>query len=538
MTTPQERSGEAGGSGGDQWRPDPAGEMEAVIGLEIHIQLLTREKLFCTDVPEFGAEPNTRVCPVCLGLPGALPVLNREAVALAVRAALGFECTIHERSIFERKNYFYPDLPKGYQISQFQEPLATDGILRVRTGEDSDGAFTVRIRRMHLEEDAGKSIHDRVPDRTAVDLNRTGTPLVEMVSEPDLRSPAQVRSYLDQVKRILEYLEVSDCNMEEGSLRVDANVSIRPAGSLELGTKTELKNLNSFSGVERALEVEIARQVATVTAGGQVRHETLLWDERRQTVRPMRSKEESQDYRYFPDPDLPPVQVSPTWVEEIRRGMPELPEARRARFMEAYGIPAYDAGVLTSRRPLADFFEASVQARSEAFAEGERGEGPTRPHGRSGPETEGTKGPEVAKEVANWVMGPILALANTRGEEVEALGLDPRAVAELVGLVATGRANRRAARTILERMVESGSGGPGAPEAILEAEGLAQVSDAHRIEGWVHEVLEAHPDEVTRFLEGERRLQGFFMGEIMKRSRGKADPGEVARILGARLKGG
>lgn len=518
MTAPGKAGEVDGGQTPDragQWRPDPAGEMEAVIGLEIHIQLLTHEKLFCADVPEFGAEPNTRVCPVCLGLPGALPVLNREAVELAVRAALAFGCTIHERSVFERKNYFYPDLPKGYQISQFQEPLATYGVLHVRMGEGSDDTFPVRIRRMHLEEDAGKSIHDRVPDRTAVDLNRTGTPLVEMVSEPDLRSPAQVRSYLDQVKRILEYLEVSDCNMEEGSLRVDANVSIRPAGSLELGTKTELKNLNSFSGVERALEVEIARQVAVVTAGDRVRHETLLWDERRQTVRPMRSKEESQDYRYFPDPDLPPVWVAGTWVEEIRGELPELPEARRTRFIEVYGLPAYDAGVLTSRRPLADFFEASVRARSADV-----------------------QGAEVAKEVANWVMGPILALANARGAQVEALGLEPEAVAELLALVASGQANRRAARTILERMVESGSGGAGAPVTILEAEGLAQVSDSGRIEGWVDEVLAAHPDEVTRFREGERRLQGFFMGEVMKRSRGKADPGEVARILGGKLKGG
>lgn len=486
-----------------------AGEMEAVIGLEIHVQLRTREKLFCADVPEFGADPNTRVCPVCLGLPGALPVLNREAVELAMRAALGFGCTIHRRSVFERKNYFYPDLPKGYQISQFEEPLATDGLLEVRMGDDSPETFRVRIRRMHLEEDAGKSIHDRVPDRTAVDLNRTGTPLVEMVSEPDLRSPAQVRAYLDQVKRILEYLDVSDCNMEEGSLRVDANVSIRPRGSGELRTKTELKNLNSFSGVERALEVEIARQMALVAAGDRVRHETLLWDERRQTVRPMRSKEDSQDYRYFPDPDLPPVLVSAAWIEEVRHSLPELPEARRTRFMEVYGLPAYDAGVLTARRPLADFYEAVVQAHAGGDA----------------------------KEAANWVMGPVLALANTSGEEVESLGLEPEGLAELLTLVSDGRVNRRAGRTILERMVASGSGGAGAAEAIMEAEGLSQISDGGRIQGWVEEVLAAHPDEVTRFRGGERRLQGFFMGEVMKRSRGKADPGEVARILGIRLKG-
>ncbi|TVR64488.1 MAG: Asp-tRNA(Asn)/Glu-tRNA(Gln) amidotransferase subunit GatB [Gemmatimonadales bacterium] len=483
--------------------------MEAVIGLEIHVQLRTREKLFCADVPEFGVDPNTRVCPVCLGLPGALPVLNREAVELAMRAALGFGCTIHQRSVFERKNYFYPDLPKGYQISQFEEPLATGGLLEVRMGEDGQETFPVRIRRMHLEEDAGKSIHDRVPDRTAVDLNRTGTPLVEMVSEPDLRSPAQVRAYLDQVKRILEYLDVSDCNMEEGSLRVDANVSIRPRGSRELGTKTELKNLNSFSGVERALEVEIARQVALVRSGGQVTHETLLWDERRQTVRSMRSKEDSQDYRYFPDPDLPPVLVSPAWIQAARDALPELPEARRTRFVEAYSLPAYDAGVLTARRPLADFYEAVVRAHSDGDA----------------------------KEVANWVMGPVLALANTRSREVEALGLEPEGLAELLALVSEGRVNRRAARTILERMVESGAGGAGTPEAIMEAEGLAQVSDDGRIQEWVHEVVAAHPDEVARFRSGERRLQGFFMGEVMKRSRGKADPGEVARILGARLKG-
>ena len=475
-------------------------QLEAVIGLEVHIQLSTERKLFCGDLTRFGDAPNTHVCPVCLGLPGALPVLNPHAVELAVKAALALGCTVHRTSIFARKNYFYPDLPKGYQISQFDRPLATGGTFPVEM-EDGDGVRVIRIRRIHMEEDAGKSIHDRFEGSTAVDLNRTGTPLVELVSEPDFRTPAEVRAYLQQLKQIIEYLEVSDCNMEEGSLRVDANVSVRPAGTQGLGTKTELKNLNSFSGVEKALKVEIRRQKALVAEGGQVAHQTLLWDEVRGQVRTMRSKEESHDYRYFPEPDLPPLEVADAELERIRGALPELPAARRARFEGAYGLPAYDAGVLTASRATADYFEDVT---------------------RSG---------VAPKTASNWIMGPLLAAVKERGVDLSAFPVRPSGLAELVALVEEGTVSQNVGKDVLARMAE---GGRGARE-IVEMDGLAQVSEAGALEGWIQDVLEAHPDEVARFRGGETRLRGYFMGEVMKRSGGKADPNEVNRILAHRL---
>ena len=315
-----------------------------MIGLEVHVQMRTERKLFCGNQVVFGDEPNSHVCPVCLGLPGALPATNPEAVKLAVRTALALDCTIHMTSVWERKNYFYPDLPKGYQITQFEMPLATDGVV-IYDGPEGEGM--VRIRRAHMEEDAGKSIHDRIPRGTAVDLNRAGTPLVEIVTEPDLRSPADARAFLVALKHILEYADVSDCNMEEGSLRVDANVSLRPVGASELGAKTEIKNVNSFSGVERALEIEIARQAEVLDHGGTVDQETLLWDDHKGQLRSMRSKEDSHDYRYFPDPDLPPLVLEPSLVEVARQCLPELPRLRRHRFIQDYGLSSYDAGVLT-----------------------------------------------------------------------------------------------------------------------------------------------------------------------------------------------
>jgi aspartyl-tRNA(Asn)/glutamyl-tRNA(Gln) amidotransferase subunit B len=474
-----------------------AGELEAVIGLEVHIQLRTERKLFCGDSTRFGDAPNTNVCPVCLGLPGALPAMNGDAVTLAVRAALAFECEVHETSIFARKNYFYPDLPKGYQISQFERPLATDGQFRVRL---PDGEKVVRVRRMHMEEDAGKSLHDRVPGGTAVDLNRAGTPLVEMVSEPDLRTPEEARAYLQQVKQVLEYLDVSDCNMEEGSLRVDANVSVRPVGSQTLGTKTELKNMNSFSGVEKAIAAEVRRQSEIVAGAGRVEHITLLWDDARGEVRPMRSKEESHDYRYFPEPDLPPLVVPVAEIESARAELPELPHTRRERFGREYALPTYDAEVLTSTRALADFFEAVARAADDP------------------------------KQASNWVMGPLLASLKERGIEVGS-SVAPTALAELIALVGDATISQNVGKEVLRKMLDSGR----SAKEIVEEEGLAQVRDAGQLEGWVDAVLAAHADEVARFRTGEKKLQGFFMGEVMKSSRGKADPGEVARLLARKL---
>ncbi len=468
--------------------------LEAVIGLEVHVQLRTAEKLFCGDSTEFGAPPNTHVCPVCLGLPGALPVLNDEAVRLALVTAVALGCEVHPVSVFARKNYFYPDLPKGYQISQFEHPLATGG----RFGGAPDGSqHGVRIRRIHMEEDAGKSLHGRFEGTTAVDLNRAGTPLVEIVTEPDLRSPEETRSFLQRLKQLLQYLDVSDCTMEEGSLRVDANVSLRPVGSSRLGTKTELKNMNSFSGVEKALRAEIARQTRILGSGGAVVQETLLWDEVRSEVRPMRSKEESHDYRYFPDPDLPPLTLGSTEVEAVQADLPEFPDARRARFMRDYALPDYDAGVLTASRATADYLEALVDAGMEG------------------------------KEASNWVMGPVLREANERGEGLDAFPLRPTAVAELGLLVRDGAISRAASRTVLRAMIESGRDA----RAVVEAEGLAQVSGDEALSDWVTEVLVAHPAEAARYRDGEGRLLGFFIGEVMKRSAGRADPKRVRHLL-------
>jgi len=472
---------------------------EPVIGLEVHVQLATSTKLFCADSAEFGAAPNSHVCPVCLGLPGALPVVNRRAVELGVRAALGLNCTVHEVSRFARKNYFYPDLPKGYQITQFDQPLATGGWLEV---EERDGAVQrVRIRRIHLEEDAGKSLHDRLPGRTAIDLNRAGVPLIEIVTEPDLRSPAGARAWLTQLKQVLEYLEVSDCDMEKGSLRVDANVSVRPAGSAELGTKTEVKNMNSFSAVEKALAFEIARQTDLLERGGAVVHETLLWDAARGEARPMRSKEESHDYRYFTDPDLPALVVDRAEIERIRAALPELPAARARRFREQYGLPAYDAGVLTATRELADYYEA-VAARAGD-----------------------------AKAASNWVMTEVLGWLNQQQCALPELRVPPEGLADLIRMVAKGTISATMGRRVFARMADTGR----SAADIVEAEGLAQVSDEAQLEQWADEVLAAYPAELERYRSGEERLFGFFMGELMKKSRGRADPKRASAILRAKL---
>ncbi len=471
---------------------------EPVIGVEVHVQLRTQRKLFCGDEIRFGAEPNTLVCPVCLGLPGALPVTNPEAVELAVRAALALGCTVHPTSVWARKSYFYPDLPKGYQITQFERPLATDGRL-VFDGEG--GEATARVRRLHVEEDAGKSIHDRFAEATAVDLNRAGTPLVEIVTEPDLRSPGDVKGFLQALKRLLEYAHVSDCNMEEGSLRADANVSLRPAGGGSLGVKTEIKNVNSFSGIEKAIALEIERQRYLLEGGGRVRQQTLLWDDQRGEIRPMRSKEESPDYRYFPEPDLQPLVLDAAWVAEVGASLPELPRARRRRFEEAFGLPSHDADALTRSAATADYFEAAAAIHGDA------------------------------KSVSNWVMGPLRALLNERGEDARAVPVRPRALAALIALVEDGTLSRTAAKTVLGVLADEG----GEPASVVERLGLAQVRDERRLTVWVDAVLADHAREVVRYRAGEVRLLGFFVGQVMRRSGGRADPRRVNELVRERL---
>ena len=473
---------------------------EPVIGLEIHVQLKTATKMFCANAAEYGAPPNAHVCPVCLGLPGALPVINEHAVRLGARAALGVHCEVHEESVFARKNYFYPDLPKGYQITQFDRPIATNGWLEVA----GEGAPTrVRIRRIHLEEDAGKSLHDRVPGATAVDLNRAGTPLVEIVTEPDLRSPAEARAFLTQLKRALEYLEVSDCNMEEGSLRVDANVSIRLPRE-ELGPKTEVKNMNSFSNVERAIHFEIGRQMGLRDRGEPVEHQTMLWDANRGEARPMRSKEESHDYRYFPEPDLPPLQLPAARIEELRSQLPEMPWARQSRFEEEHRLSPKHAELLTATRPLADYYEAVVRAGVEP------------------------------QDAANWVMGDVLASVNATACAIEDFPVRPAALAELLGLLSAETITRPVARQVFARIAESG----GSPREIVEREGLAQVRDDDALARWVDEVVAASPGEAERFRGGDAKLMGFFVGKVMKLSSGKADPKQINALLRERLGGG
>ncbi len=463
---------------------------DPVIGLEIHVQLATRTKMFCGDLAQFGGEPNTRVCPVCLGLPGALPVANGKAVELAVRAAVALGCDVHEDSVFARKNYFYPDLPKGYQITQYDRPLATGGWLRA-------GGEKVRIRRIHLEEDAGRSLHDRLPGRTAVDLNRAGVPLIEIVTEPDLAGPAQARLFLTRLKRLLQYVEVSDCDMEKGSLRVDANLSLRSAGTRDLGTHTEVKNMNSFAAVERALEFEAGRQAAILDAGRRVVHETLLWDGETGEARPMRSKESSRDYRYFPDPDLPPLRVDADEVTAIRESLPELPDAREARFERAYGLPGYDAGVLTASPAVADYFEAVAVVAGDA------------------------------KAASNWVMTGVLGWLNENGGTITDFPIPASRLGELVSLVGDGTVSSTMARVVFGRMAETGRT---APEIIAER-GLAQVTDQRQLAQWVAESLAEHPREAARLEAGEIQLVGFFMGYVMAHSKGKADPKRAAELL-------
>jgi aspartyl-tRNA(Asn)/glutamyl-tRNA(Gln) amidotransferase subunit B len=467
---------------------------EMIVGLEVHVQLKTRTKAFCRCSTSFGDHPNTNTCPVCLALPGALPVLNERAVELAARAALALGLEVHERSVFARKNYFYPDLPKGYQISQFDRPLAERGTLAI------GGGRSIGITRIHMEEDAGKSVHDRFAGFTAIDLNRAGVPLIEIVSEPEIRSSAEAGAYLRALKEILLYAKVSDCSMEEGSLRVDANVSARPVGETALRTRTEIKNLNSFSNVERALEIEYARHCAVHDAGGTIVQQTMLFDAHKNDVRGARSKEGSHDYRYFPEPDLPPLVLTSAWIQGVRYGLPEFPAARRARYAASYSLGVADAEVLTASRAVGDYFEKVASAAGDA------------------------------KAAANWVMGEVLASLNESGRDIGAFPVKAESLGELIALIKDGSLSNTAAKTVFATMLREG----GPPAAIAARDGLLQVGDDSALIAWIDEVWAEHPDESARFAGGERKLQGVLVGFVMKKSKGRADPKKVNQLLGAR----
>lgn len=471
---------------------------EIVIGLEIHVELLTRSKVFCSCATGFGGEPNTRVCPVCLGLPGSLPVLNAKALEYAVKTGLALNCEIASFSKFDRKNYFYPDLPKAYQISQYDLPLCRHGYLEIEAG---GVRRRIGITRVHLEEETGKSLHagTSIVDSpfTLLDYNRAGIPLVEIVTEPDIRSPEEARVFLEELKRVVEFAGVSDVKMEEGSLRCDANISVRPRGASRLGTKTEVKNMNSFRAVQRALEYEAARQIATLRAGGRVVQETRHWDDAAGVTRGMRSKEQAQDYRYFPEPDLVPIVLSPEQIEQWRRELPELPAARRERLAREYGLPAYDAAILTASKRLADFFEEAARAFPDP------------------------------KMVSNWVMGELLRLLKAENKELDQVPLQPSDLVGLLSLVRDGVISGATAKEVFEEMFHTGD--PAA--SIVDRRGLRQISDEGALREIVRRAMAANPDAVQSYRQGKEKALGALVGAVMKETRGKANPQLVNRLL-------
>jgi aspartyl-tRNA(Asn)/glutamyl-tRNA(Gln) amidotransferase subunit B len=478
---------------------------EPVIGLEVHAQLLTESKAFCSCSTKFGVDPNSNVCPVCLGMPGVLPVLNLNVVEFAIRMGLATHCTIAPRSIFARKNYFYPDLPKGYQVSQYEEPICMDGFVEIEL--EDGGRKKIGLTRIHMEEDAGKSIHDQDAD-TLVDVNRCGVPLIEIVSEPDLRSPREAYLFMYKIRQIVTYLGICDGNMEEGSLRCDANVSVRHKGDTEFGTKTEVKNMNSFRFVEKALEFEINRQIELLEAGQQVDQETLLWDAGQGAAVPMRSKEEAHDYRYFPEPDLVPVLVGDQWIQKLETTLAEDPTERRDRFITEYKLPKYDADILTSEKALADYFEGVARNLSER--------------------SEGTY-----KLASNWTMGDVLRVVNTEKIPIGDFPIAPGHLAEMINLLAGGTISGKIAKDVFEEMLRTKA----SPKEIVERKGLVQVSDVGELETLVDDVLVKNKSQVENYLAGKKQVFGFLVGETMKASKGKANPKIVNELLKKKLEG-
>ncbi|MDI6604325.1 MAG: Asp-tRNA(Asn)/Glu-tRNA(Gln) amidotransferase subunit GatB [Thermoanaerobacteraceae bacterium] len=466
---------------------------EAVIGLEVHVELSTKTKIFCSCTTEFGGEPNTHVCPVCLGLPGTLPVLNKKVVEFAVKAGIALNCEIAQFSKLDRKNYFYPDLPKAYQISQYDLPLCKNGYVEIET---SEGKKKIGLTRLHIEEDAGKLMHENL-EGSLVDYNRTGVPLAEIVSEPDIRTPEEAYEYLTKLKSILEYCEVSDCKMQEGSLRVDTNISMRPVGAKEFGTKTELKNLNSFKAVQRSLEYEIKRQTKVLEEGGSITQETRRWNDQKGITEIMRSKEEANDYRYFPDPDLVPIIITNEWKEEIEKSLPEMPYHKKERFISQYGIPEYDANVITSSKALAGFFEKCVMEYSSA------------------------------KTVSNWVMGEMMRLLKETGEDIEDVPIKPHQMAVLLKLIDNGTITGTIAKTVFEEIFNTGKD----PEKIVEEKGLKQMDNEDELREIAVRIIKENPKSVEDFKNGKDKSIGYLVGQVMKETKGKANPQIVNNIL-------
>ncbi len=486
---------------------------EAVIGLEVHAQMLSETKIFCSCSTKFGSDPNTQTCPVCIGMPGVLPVLNKRAIELAIKTGIAMNCNISPYSRFARKNYFYPDLPKGYQISQYELPICEHGYIEIiANGEIKK----IDITRIHMEEDAGKSIHGEDGNYSFVDLNRAGVPLMEIVSEPDIRSPGQAVEYMKKLRTILRYLGACDGNMEQGSLRCDANVSVRPIGQKEYGTRTEVKNINSFRFVEKALDYEIRRQTKVLEDGGKIVQETRLWNSERGITESMRTKEEAHDYRYFPEPDLVPIIVEQKWIVEIKESLPELPDIKRERFVSEYALPEHDAGFLTSERPLADWFEEAVKLGGQP------------------------------KIVANWIQGDLMKLLNAENKSIEESPLKPKQLVGMLKLIENGTISGKIAKTVFEEMYRTGAetisvGDSSLPslegiaEAIVKEKGLEQISDEAIIDNAISDIIAKHPKEVERFKSGEEKLIGFFIGQVMKLTEGKANPQMVNELLKKKL---